>query len=74
MTIHPETYWAVVSPPNPRSKRRYVDYSSISFTRKGSIEKHGENFQGDWRDFWASQRRKGWTAERVTISAAGATP
>lgn len=55
--------WAVISPPNHRSKRRYVDHSSLSYTRKGAIERH----VGPYNILWAEQRKKGWTVERIAL-------
>lgn len=63
------TYWAIVSPPNYRSKRRYIDYSSLSYTRKGAIAKHCDHTYLTAAAFWAMQRKKGWTAERVQVSS-----
>lgn len=62
--------WAVVSPPNPRSKRRYIDHSSVSYQRKSSIAAHCQWMNGDPKENWARQRKKGWTVERVRMEVA----
>jgi hypothetical protein len=69
--IHGVTCWAAISPPNKSSGLRHIMTHTCSYRRKYARDAFLGS--GKTRDpamnTWAYWRKKGWTIERVYVSA-----
>lgn len=58
------TAWAAVSPPNRRSKQRYIYVWGVRTTKRGAREA----FINGTNKPWSYYRKQGWTIERVCVT------